>query len=190
MPVAEVLPGFVEAATLMAPASEGGGVKINVVQQNVSNYFTTSGGYLHPTLAFDYTGTSLSMTQQFLAVMWAKAAYNDTHWGQQAGGAAADRKLFAAIGATDHAKAQEAVERGPAAPVPRRRHHHLRERRRGRCGRSAGARAAHDAGREPERIPLPGCVGQLVTDRRAQPPRGQRKVTAFVRCERLGRLRR
>ena len=107
MPVAEVLPGFVEAATLMAQQAKAGGVKINVVQQNVSNYFTTSGGYLTRPLAFDYTGTSLSMTQQFLAVMWAKAAYNDTHWGQQAGGAAADRKLFAAIGATDHAKAQE-----------------------------------------------------------------------------------
>jgi peptide/nickel transport system substrate-binding protein len=106
MPVAEVLPGFVEAATLFAQQAKAGGVKINVRQQNVSNYFTTSDGYLTRPLAFDYTGTSVSMTQQYLAVMWANAAYNDTHWGHQSGGAAADKTLFAAIGATDPAVAQ------------------------------------------------------------------------------------
>jgi peptide/nickel transport system substrate-binding protein len=106
MPVAEVLPGYVAAATLYAEQAKAGGVTINVNQVPVGTYFTTSAGYLTRPLAFDYTGVSLSLSQQYLAVMWAKAAYNDTHWGMQRGGAAADRLLFSAIGATNPATAQ------------------------------------------------------------------------------------
>jgi peptide/nickel transport system substrate-binding protein len=97
----DVIPGFVEAATLFAQQATAAGVKIHLQQVPANAYFNPSLQYLK--LAFGETQWPPSSLKFFyLQALAADAPYNETHWKSKP----FNDLLFKAIGELDKNKAQ------------------------------------------------------------------------------------
>ena len=89
LPTSEAEPGFNEACTLFAEQAKAAGVKIAVQQTTPATYYTASGGFLTRPFGIDAGAPFQSLTSVYDSWYTATSPYNETHWGQQAGGAAA-----------------------------------------------------------------------------------------------------
>lgn len=105
LPTANVAPGYVESATLFAQQAKAAGVTIKVRTASPSNYF--GGDYLTRAIGQDQSLSAPSLTQHYRTFFAQNGGYNTTHWGDQPGGAAAQRLLREAIGATNPTRAAE-----------------------------------------------------------------------------------
>jgi peptide/nickel transport system substrate-binding protein len=97
----EIIPGFVESATLYAQQATAAGVKVQLQQVPADSYFNPSLLYLK--LLFGQSQWPVfSLKFFYLQSLAANAPYNETHWHDPAWNAT----LFKAIGELDQAKAQ------------------------------------------------------------------------------------
>jgi peptide/nickel transport system substrate-binding protein len=98
----DVIPGFVESATLLAQQAKAAGITIQLQQVPASAYFNPSLKYLK--MAFAETQWPPSSLKFFyLQALAANAPFNETHWHSKSFNAL----LSKAIGERDHAKAQQ-----------------------------------------------------------------------------------
>ena len=108
LPVADAAPGFTACATLYAEQAKAAGINVQITQVPAANYFSPSGGYLTRTAGLDSpAATPPSLTQQYRTSLRKGAPYNDTWWGYQPGGAAADALLAEAVGTLNPSRAEE-----------------------------------------------------------------------------------
>jgi len=107
LPTAPASPGLVAAATLFAQQAKAAGVTINVQQGSATTYYEPSGGYGSRPFGQTQYVPLPSLTLAYRANFIPGAPFNDTHWGQQGGGAAAIRLIQQAIATTDESRAQE-----------------------------------------------------------------------------------
>jgi peptide/nickel transport system substrate-binding protein len=97
----DVIPGFVESATLYAQQAQAAGVKVNLQQVPPDAYFNPSLQYLK--LLFGQTQwPPPSLKFFYLQALTKNAPYNETHWRSSS----FDNLLFKAIGEPDKQKAQ------------------------------------------------------------------------------------
>jgi peptide/nickel transport system substrate-binding protein len=97
----DVIPGFVEAATLLAQQATAAGVKINLQQVPANAYFNPSLQYLKLLMGETQWPPS-SLKFFYLQALASDAPYNETHWKS----ASFNTLLFKAIGELDKTKAQ------------------------------------------------------------------------------------
>jgi peptide/nickel transport system substrate-binding protein len=107
LPTSNAVPGFVEAATLFAQQCSKGGVTVNVKNIPAATYYTSAAGFLTRPICMDNGTTYQSLTLLFQTWYSKGAPYNETFWGHQAGGAAAEKLIDKAIAELDPAKAQD-----------------------------------------------------------------------------------
>jgi len=97
----DVIPGFVESATLLAQQAAAAGVTIKLQQVPASSYFNPSLQYLKmPFAETQWPPSSLKFF--YLQALASNAPYNETHWHSSS----FNSLLFKAIGELNHAKAQ------------------------------------------------------------------------------------
>jgi peptide/nickel transport system substrate-binding protein len=97
----DVIPGFVESATLLAQQAAKAGVTIKLQQVPASSYFNPSLKYLKMLFAETQWPPS-SLKFFYLQALASNAPFNETHWHSKS----FNRLLFKAIGELNHAKAQ------------------------------------------------------------------------------------
>lgn len=97
----DVIPGFVQSATLLAQQAKAAGVDINLQQVPASSYFNPSLKYLKMLFAETQWPPS-SLKFFYLQALASNAPFNETHWRSKS----FNNLLFRAIGELDHAKAQ------------------------------------------------------------------------------------
>jgi peptide/nickel transport system substrate-binding protein len=96
----EIVPGFVEAATLFAEDAKGAGVTVNVKKEDPNAYFDTSKLYTKLDFAQSFwTFSSLSLWYE--QSLLSDAVWNETHWRDPE----YDKLIRDAQGATDEATA-------------------------------------------------------------------------------------
>ncbi len=97
----DVIPGFVESATLLAQQATAAGVTIKLKQVPASSYFNPSLQYLKmPFAETQWPPSSLKFF--YLQALAANAPFNETHWHSKS----FNTLLFKAIGEPNHRKAQ------------------------------------------------------------------------------------
>jgi peptide/nickel transport system substrate-binding protein len=101
MAISDVIPGFVESATLYAQQASAAGVTIQLQQKPASSYFNPSLLYLKQLFA-ETQWPPPSLKFFYLQALASNAPFNETHWHDPA----FNTLLFKAIGATDQTKAQ------------------------------------------------------------------------------------
>jgi peptide/nickel transport system substrate-binding protein len=106
LPTSAAFAGFVEGATIFAQEAAAAGVKVTVNQIPPSTYYTSTAGFLTRPIAIDNGTTYTSLTALYQTWYTKYAPFNETWWGHQAGGAAAENLINEAIAATDPSKAQ------------------------------------------------------------------------------------
>jgi peptide/nickel transport system substrate-binding protein len=97
--------GFVEAATVFAQQAKQAGVQVTVNQIPAATYYTAAAGFLTRPISMDNGTTYPSLTTLYQTWYTRDAPYNETWWGHQPGGAVAEKRIDAAIAATDPKKA-------------------------------------------------------------------------------------
>jgi peptide/nickel transport system substrate-binding protein len=98
----DIVPGFVEAATLFAEQAQAAGVTVNVKREAANAYFDTS--LLYTKLPFAQSfWTYSSLAAWYTQSVVSTAIWNETHFRDEA----YDELIQDAIGATDEASAQE-----------------------------------------------------------------------------------
>jgi peptide/nickel transport system substrate-binding protein len=97
----DVIPGFVEAATLLAQQATAAGVSIKLQQVPASSYFNPSLKYLKMLFA-ETQWPPPSLKFFYLQALAANAPFNETHWHSKS----FNHLLFKAIGELNHAKAK------------------------------------------------------------------------------------
>jgi peptide/nickel transport system substrate-binding protein len=97
----DVIPGFVESATLLAQQASAAGVHVQLQQVPASSYFNPSLKYLKMLFAETQWPPS-SLKFFYLQALASNAPFNETHWRS----ASFNKLLFKAIGELNHAKAQ------------------------------------------------------------------------------------
>ncbi len=97
----DVIPGFVESATLLAQQASSAGVTIRLQQVPASSYFNPSLQYLKMLFAETQWPPS-SLKFFYLQALARNAPFNETHWHSRS----FNSLLFKAIGELNHAKAQ------------------------------------------------------------------------------------
>jgi peptide/nickel transport system substrate-binding protein len=103
---ADIVPGFVEAATLFAEQAKGAGVKVNVKKEAANAYFDTS--KLYTKLDFGNSfWTMASLGAFYTQAMLSDAVWNETHWRDPE----FDKLIRAAQAATSEEAAAEAWHR-------------------------------------------------------------------------------
>jgi peptide/nickel transport system substrate-binding protein len=107
LPTSNAVPGFVEAATVYAQQCSKAGVKVNVQNVPPSTYYTPAAGFLTRPICMDNGTTYQSLTLLYQSWYAAGAPYNETWWGHQPGGEAAQKLISNAIGELDEAKAED-----------------------------------------------------------------------------------
>jgi peptide/nickel transport system substrate-binding protein len=107
LPTCNALPGFNPSATLFAEQAAQAGVKISVQVESANTYYTPVNGFLTRPIGLDYGAPFQSLTEVYRTFMTPTAPFNETHWGQQAGGLAAEKLLNEAIATLDPAKAKQ-----------------------------------------------------------------------------------
>jgi peptide/nickel transport system substrate-binding protein len=98
----DIVPGFVEAATLLAEQAKGAGVTIDVKKEPANAYFDTSLLYTKLNFAQSFW-TMTSLGTWYTQALLSDAVWNETHFRDKA----YDKLIQSAIGATDEASAQE-----------------------------------------------------------------------------------
>jgi peptide/nickel transport system substrate-binding protein len=107
-PTANVFPGMVESATILADQAKAAGIKIEVDPGSPGTYFTPAGGAYTRMASQNVMQPSASLTANYRALLTVGAPYADTHWGlQKPSGAAANALIGKAIAATDTQAAQD-----------------------------------------------------------------------------------
>lgn len=97
----QIIPGFVESATLFSQQAASAGVTVQLQQVPPDSYFNPSLQYLK--LLFGQSQWPVfSLKFFYLQALAKNAPYNETHWSDPAW----NTLLFKAIGELDHAKAQ------------------------------------------------------------------------------------
>ena len=120
----QIIPGFVESATLYAQQAAAAGVKVALQQIPPDSYFNPSLQYLK--LAFGQSQWPVfSLKFFYLQALASNAPYNETHWHDPAW----NSLLFKAIGETRPVQGPGGLESGPGDPVPAGRLHVLDQRR-------------------------------------------------------------
>jgi peptide/nickel transport system substrate-binding protein len=107
LPTSDAVPGFVEAATLYAQQCSQAGVTVNVKNIPASTYYTSAAGFLTRPIAMDNGTTYQSLTALYQTWYTSVAPYNESWWGHQAGGAAAENLINEAIGELDPTRAAD-----------------------------------------------------------------------------------
>lgn len=107
LPTCDFLPGMVESSTILAEQAAAAGVKVVVNTTSAATYFTPAGGFLTRDFGYEVDQPVGSLLAAYLSEYTLGSPYPDTHWGQQAGGAGAEKLISEAIAATDPAKAAE-----------------------------------------------------------------------------------
>jgi peptide/nickel transport system substrate-binding protein len=101
-PTANVFPGMVESATILADQATAAGIKIAVQPGSPGTYFTSAAGAYTRFASQNVMQPSASLAANYRALLTGGAPYNDTQWGHQSpGGAQADALISRAIGAAD-----------------------------------------------------------------------------------------
>jgi peptide/nickel transport system substrate-binding protein len=78
----DIVPGFVEAATLFAEQAKGAGVNVNVKREPANAYFDTS--LLYTKLDFAQSFWSVtSLGQWYEQALLSDAVWNETHWNER-----------------------------------------------------------------------------------------------------------
>jgi peptide/nickel transport system substrate-binding protein len=98
----DIVPGFVEAATLFAQQAKKAGVQVNVKKEPANAYFDTSLLYTKLDFAQSFW-TVTALGQWYPQSLLSKAVWNETHWRQQS----YDRLIQSAIGAPNLAVARK-----------------------------------------------------------------------------------
>jgi peptide/nickel transport system substrate-binding protein len=98
----DIVPGFVEAATLFAQQAKKAGVRVNVKKEPANAYFDTSLLYTKLDFAQSFW-TVTALGQWYPQSLLSKAVWNETHWRQQS----YDRLIQSAIGAPSLAVARK-----------------------------------------------------------------------------------
>jgi peptide/nickel transport system substrate-binding protein len=107
LPTCNFLPGMVESSTILAQQAAAAGVKVVVNNTSAATYFTPAGGFATRPFGLEVDQPVGSLTTAYLSEYTLTAPFQDTHWGHQPGGAAAEKLIAEAMGAVDPAKAQE-----------------------------------------------------------------------------------
>ncbi|HLY48663.1 MAG TPA: ABC transporter substrate-binding protein [Solirubrobacteraceae bacterium] len=105
LPTTDFLPGMVESSTLLAEQATAAGIKVVVTTKNAATYFTPAGGFTVRDFGYEVDQPVCSLTSAYLSEYTLSCPYPDTHWGKQSGGAAAEKLISQAMGATDKSKA-------------------------------------------------------------------------------------
>jgi peptide/nickel transport system substrate-binding protein len=106
LPTSAAFAGFVEGATIFAQQAAAAGVKVTVNQVPPSTYYTSAAGFLTRPICIDNGTTYTSLTTLYQTWYTKYAPFNETWWGHQKGGAAAENLINQAIAATNPSKAQ------------------------------------------------------------------------------------
>jgi peptide/nickel transport system substrate-binding protein len=108
LPVAEVFPGFVESASVLAGQASAAGVTLAIQRVDPATYFVPPPGgtaYVRPSTLNTWPASGC-IAQVYLGELLPTSPWSDTHWGRQVpGGAAATKLIYQAIGETDPGKA-------------------------------------------------------------------------------------
>jgi peptide/nickel transport system substrate-binding protein len=97
-----VVPGFIEAATLFAQQAKKAGVKVNVKKESAAAYFDTS--LLYTKMAFAQSfWTVTALGQWYTQSLISDAVWNETHWRDKS----FDKLVQSAIGAPNAAVAKK-----------------------------------------------------------------------------------
>jgi peptide/nickel transport system substrate-binding protein len=105
LPTCNFLPGMIESSTILASQAAAAGVKVEVNTTSAATYFTPAGGFTTRPLGLEVNQPVGSLTTAYLSELTLTAPFQDTHWGRQPGGAAAEKLISDAIGAADHSRA-------------------------------------------------------------------------------------
>lgn len=105
LPTSDFLPGMVESSTILAEQAAAAGVKVVVNTVSAATYFTPAGGFLTRDFGMEVDQPVGSLLVAYLSEYTLGSPYPDTHWGKQAGGAADEKLISRAIGATDPTQA-------------------------------------------------------------------------------------
>jgi peptide/nickel transport system substrate-binding protein len=101
-----VLPGMVEMATFYAGQAAAAGLKVNVKNENTSEYYTPTDGYLTRPFSMDaFTNGVNSLPMFYLNSLLPGAPFSDTHWGVN--NPQANKLLAEAVAELDTTKATE-----------------------------------------------------------------------------------
>jgi len=101
LPTCDFLPGMVESSTILAEQAAAAGVKVVVKTESAATYFTPAGGFLARPFGYEVDQPVASLLAGYRSEYTYGCPYPDTHWGDQKGGAAAERLISQAIAATD-----------------------------------------------------------------------------------------
>jgi peptide/nickel transport system substrate-binding protein len=105
LPTSDFLPGMVESSTILAQQAAAAGVKVVVNTTSAATYFTPAGGFLTRDFGMEVDQPVGSLLVAYLSEYTLGSPYPDTHWGKQAGGAADEKLISRAVGATDPTQA-------------------------------------------------------------------------------------
>jgi peptide/nickel transport system substrate-binding protein len=105
LPTSDFLPGMVESSTILAEQAAAAGVKVVVNTTSAATYFTPAGGFLTRDFGMEVDQPVGSLLAAYLSEYTLGSPYPDTHWGKQPGGAADEKLISRAIGATDPTQA-------------------------------------------------------------------------------------
>lgn len=108
LPVANVLPGMVESATIWAEQAKAAGITIELKTLQPGDYWTSAGGaYVRP-FSIQVAQALPSLSGQYRSLIQDGAPYWDTHWGAQVpGGKEATALILKAEAELDSTKANE-----------------------------------------------------------------------------------
>lgn len=101
LPTCNFLPGMVESSTVLAQQAKAAGINVTVNTTSAATYFTPAGGFLTRPFGYEVDQPVGSLTAAYLSEYTMGAPFPDTHWGSQPGGAASEKLIAQAIGATD-----------------------------------------------------------------------------------------
>ena len=108
LPVANVLPGMVESATIWAEQAKAAGITIQLKTLQPGDYWTSAGGAYTRPFSIQVAQALPSLTGQYRSLIQYGAPYWDTHWGaQQPGGKEATQLILKAEAELDETKAND-----------------------------------------------------------------------------------
>jgi len=108
LPVANVLPGMVESATIWAEQAKAAGITIQLKTLQPGDYWTSAGGAYTRPFSIQVAQAVPSLTGQYRSLIQYGAPYWDTHWGaQQPGGKEATQLILDAEAELDETKAND-----------------------------------------------------------------------------------
>lgn len=99
MPTANIFPGMVESATILADQVKAAGIKMRVKPGSPGTYYTPAGGAYSRPSGQQTMQPSGSLEVNYRALLTVDCPYPDTHWGEQnPDGAAANTLIQKAMG--------------------------------------------------------------------------------------------